>query len=106
MIVKETVYGEPTKNILATPDHYVAIAMRVNQQLGVSTYENDKYIIKSGALYPANDATAIGVVLGDYDVTDTERNASVIIHGFIQTSKLPEEPSEEAKQALKQISFL
>lgn len=106
MKVKETVYGEPTKYILATPDHYVNIARRLEKNSNLAVDEDGKKIVKAGTIYPANNATAEGVVFNDYDVTDSEVNAAILIHGFIQTSKLPVEPTEEAKQALKQITFL
>lgn len=106
MKIKETVYGEPAKQILATPDHYVAIARKIEQNSPLARDEDGRKIIMEGTVFPANDETAIGIVLNRYDVTDSYVNAAIVVHGFIQTSKLPVEVNENAKQALKQISFL
>lgn len=110
MKVKETVYGAPAKQILATPDHYVAIARKHAQATaeaaGLAVLEDGRYIVKAGTIYPSNDAKATGVVLNDYDVTDGEVAMAVVVHGFVQTSKLPAEPAEAAVTALKQITFL
>lgn len=106
MKVVETVYGAPAKQILATPDHYVAIARKCDKQSGLATVEDGRYIVKAGTIYPSNDASATGVVLNDYDVTDGEVAMAVVVHGFVQKSKLPAEPAEAAVAALKQITFL
>ena len=107
--VKETTYGAPTKQILAVPDHYVAIGMKqsqVNTAGGIVKSENGKFIVKAGTIYPANDETAIGVVLNDYDVTNYDAQMAVVVHGFIKTAALPIAPDEDAIEALKQITFI
>lgn len=97
MKMKETVYGAPAIQILAIPDHYVALgfthpkASAVLPGLAVSV--DGRYIIKAGTIYPANDATAIGVVLNEYDATDGDVAMAVVIHGFIKTAALPAAPS-------------
>ncbi|MBO5704537.1 MAG: hypothetical protein J6R99_00795 [Alphaproteobacteria bacterium] len=106
MKVKETSYGAPAKQILAIPDHYVAIARKCDKQSELATVEDGRYIVKAGTIYPSNDAKATGVVLNDYDVTDGEVAMAVVMHGFIQKSKLPVAPAEAAVTALKQITFL
>lgn len=112
--VKETTYGAPAKQILAMPDHYVAIGMKqeqinsanFNTAGGIVVSENGRFLVKAGTIFPANDGTAIGVVLNDYDVTDFDKQMAVVIHGFIKTAALPTAPSAAAKTALKQITFL
>ena len=110
MKVKEISYGAPAKQILATPDHYVAIARKhdkaTSDKAGLAVLEDGRYIVKAGTIYPSNDASAFGVVLNDYDVTDGEVAMAVVVHGFVQKSKLPAEPVEAAIAALKQITFL
>lgn len=72
------------------------------KQEGVAADETGKKIVKGGTIYPANDATAIGIVFEDIDVTeDLVRPGSVIIAGRILKNRLPVAPSEEALTALK-----
>ena len=72
------------------------------KQEGVAVDEAGKKIVKGGTIYPANDATAIGIVFEDIDVTeDLVRPGSVIIAGRILKNRLPVAPSEEALTALK-----
>lgn len=96
-----------SKGILAFPDHYVGVAQVFTQghALAVTTTEGRK-IIKAGTIYPANDATAWGIVLSDLDVTDGDKTGAVIVHGFVATAKLPAVPATAAKTALNMIKFL
>lgn len=109
MKVKEIEYGAPAKQILAIPDHYVALGFKHAKAdavtPGLATLVDGKYVVKAGTFYPANDATAIGVVLNDYDVTDGDAMMAVVIHGFIKVAALPAIPSANAISALKQITF-
>ena len=81
------------KLILAN-DHYVAIPYDCSE---VSAEENG--VIPAGTIIPANDSTAIGV-------PKENPNGAVVIHGFIETAKLPTAPESDAKTAMKQITFL
>lgn len=94
-------------NILAN-DHYVAIPYDCSDVTATNG------IIPAGTILPANDGTAKGVLLSDVD-KNKDPNGAIVIHGFIDTSKLPEAPSEDttgenaatgAKSALKQITFI
>ena len=110
MTMKQSVYGAPAAQVLATPDHYVAIGYRhakaTSGTPGLAVLEDGHYIIKAGTIYPANDSTAIGIVLNDYDVTDSDAMLAVVIHGFIKTSALPAVPVANAIAAMKNILFL
>lgn len=97
-----------TKEILYN-DHYVAVPYDCSKLTAGSDG-----IIKAGTIIPANDDTAIGVLLHDVKKTD-DPNGTVVIHGFIRADKLPEKPSEDttgntptigAKSVLKQITFM
>lgn len=73
------------------------------------TYQADKSY-KAGAIYPANNETAIGIVLNDVtvDASSTGVNAqpaSIIVEGYILKERLPETPTAEAILALKEIKF-
>lgn len=112
----QTTYGNK-KEILKFPDHYVNVAVTVDDA-GV-TAVNGKKVVPAGTVLgggflangtakavKANDATAEGVLFNDTDVTYGPAPGAALIHGFIATEKLPEEPSAEAISALKQITFL
>lgn len=109
MKMKQTEYGAPAKQILAIPDHYVALGFKHSRAIqgstGLATLVDGRYVVKAGTIYPANDATAIGVVLNDYDVTDGDAMMAVVIHGFVKVAALPAIPSANAIGALKQITF-
>jgi len=108
MKMKVTNYNEPTKQILAIPDHYVALGFKHNRAIqgstGLAVEEGGRYVVKAGTFYPANDATAIGVVLNDYDVTDGDQMMAVVIHGFIKQEALPEAP--DAAVDIPMIKFV
>jgi len=109
MKMKSTEYGAPAKQILAIPDHYVALGFKHSRAIqgstGLATLVDGRYVVKAGTVYPANDATAIGLILNDYDVTDGDAMMAVVIHGFIKVAALPEVPSAAAIAAMKQITF-
>lgn len=108
--MKETTYNAPTKQILAIPDHYVAIAQKhekaTTEKAGLATLVDGRYIVKAGTIYPSNNAQAKGVVLNDYDVTDGDAMMAIVIHGFIKKEGLPAVPDAQAINALKQITFI
>lgn len=104
------------KNILAFPDHYVATKAVVDSTL-VSANAEGKKIIPAGTIVGGatgapfltniankigvqNDADAEGVLLEDADVTYGDVYAAVLIHGFVETAKLPTPPDAAAKTAL------
>jgi len=108
MKMKQTEYGAPAKQILAIPDHYVALGFKHEKadaaNPGIAVLEDGRYIVKAGTFYPANNATAIGVVLNDYDVTDGDAMMAVVIHGFIKKEALPAEP--DAAVDIPMIKFV
>jgi hypothetical protein len=101
--MKTVEYGSST-NILAMPDHYVSIARKLEKDSTLATTVEGRKIVKAGTLYPANDATAIGVIFNDYDVTDGDQMAAVLIHGFVLTAKLPVAPADTVN--IPQITFV
>jgi hypothetical protein len=109
MKMKKIEYGAPAKQILAIPDHYVALGFKhakaTSAAPGLATLVDGRYVVKAGTIYPANNSTAIGVVLNDYDVTDGDAMMAVVIHGFIKTAALPAVPVADAIAAMKQITF-
>lgn len=109
MKMREISYDSP-KQILAIPDHYVALGYKhlraTASDPGIATLVEGRYVVKAGTIYPANDATAIGVVLNDYDVTDGDQMMAVVVHGFVKVAALPAAPAPAAIPAMKQISFI
>lgn len=101
--MKQVEYAS-SKQILAMPDHYVAIARKIEKDSALAVAEEGRKIVKAGTIFPANDATAIGVILNDYDVTDGDQMAAVVIHGFVLEAKLPAAPAEAVN--LPQITFV
>lgn len=63
--------------------------------------EDGRKIIKAGTVFPTNDASAIGIVFEDVDMTnDEKRPISVIIAGRVIGANLPVAVNEAAKSAL------
>ena len=86
------------KNILAN-DHYVAIPFDCT---GLEALATDGVIVE-GTIVPANDATAKGVLLNPVVLAENP-NGTIVIHGFIEKSKLPAEPADTVE--LPQIMFM
>lgn len=116
-------YGN-TKEILKFPDHYVALAVTVDDE-GILPNEHGKKIVPAGTILggktkPVIDNTdeyvvekegediadAEGVLFRDTDVTYGPASGALIIHGFIAQDKLPKPVTAEAKAALPQIHFI
>ena len=72
---------------------------------GCATEEDGKTVILSGAVWPANDATAEGIVVNKVDVSKKAKPISVMVEGYVYEGRLPVEVSEEAKAAMKEIKF-
>lgn len=79
-------------------DHYVAIPYDCSEIAA-----NEKGIVPAGTMIPANDASAIGVLL--YDVNKAENpNGAIVIHGFIKKAKMPVAPADTV--ALPMVKFM
>lgn len=102
----KTIAYDSAKHILAMPDHYVSIARKATKAGGMVVKEGDRFIIKAGTIYPSNDNKAIGVVLQDYDVTESDASMAIVLHGFIRADRLPTQPSDAALKNLRMIYFL
>lgn len=105
----KTIAYDSAKHILAMPDHYVSIARKAAKATSAGDMvvkEGDRFIIKAGTIYPSNDNKAIGVVLQDYDVTESDASMAIVLHGFIREDCLPIQPSDAALKNLRMIYFL
>lgn len=89
-------------------NHFVGIPCMVSST-GITPDSEGKKIVKAGTILPQNDATAKGVLLTDIDVTNGDCSGTIIIHGFIDNTKLVKNGitvSAEAVSALKMIDFI
>lgn len=128
--VIETNYTN-TKEILKFGQHSIQVAVTVDPTTGVmvdgrkiakagtivggkggSTLKDDSKPVEkkntqgSSAGSTGAGVDAEGVLLYDVDVTNGAMEGAMVVHGFIDLSKLPEVPCDAAKTALKQITFL
>lgn len=55
---------------------------------GVTADENGYKIVKAGTPFPANDATALGVLLHDVDVTQGDAPGTYVYEGVLDPVKL------------------
>lgn len=78
--------------ILAFPDHYVAVPQMLPHNSPLATVVGDKKIVKAGTFFPSNGASTVGIILNDVDVTNGDRQAALLIHGFVKTAALPVAP--------------
>ena len=97
---------QTNKQILMFPDHKVAFAHTFKKNDAAATTVGTRKIIKAGTIYPQNDATAIGVVENDVDVTDGDRSGALLIHAFINSKKIPAKAQATAKAALPLVVFM
>jgi len=86
-----------TSEILAN-DHYTAIPYDCS-----ALTANAEGIIPAGTIVPANDATAIGVLLWDVK-KDGNPNGTIVTHGFIKKDKLPVAPADTV--AIPMVKFV
>lgn len=89
-------------NILASAK-FIAFTYQIPESMGEEV--GCRKVVPAGTVYPANDGTAIGVLLNDIDVTDGDYQGSVIVDGILLKDRLPEEISAEALAAMKKISI-
>lgn len=69
---------------------------------------NGNKIVKAGTPFPADDATCLGYLLHDVDVTQGDAPGTYIFEGSIDNAKLTENGvtvSAEAKAATPRVTF-
>lgn len=64
---------------------------------------NGRVIVPAGAVFPANDATATGILYEDIDVTDGAAPCSIVTKGVIYGDRLPAQLAQAAATALTGI---
>jgi hypothetical protein len=96
-----------TKEILKYAGHFVAIPYNVKKNNAKAVTENGVKVMKAGTILPADDATAVGVVLNDIVIEyagDKGIAVPLVVHGFIDGTKVTR--SDKAEAALTQIKFI
>lgn len=86
--------GEISMGVAYTPGYFLAheeCERKTRQilQAGSTDVGGRKYV-KMGTIYPANDATAEGIVYEDVDVTTGNMPGSVVLKGTVYEDRLPE----------------
>ena len=61
--------------------------------------------VPMGTIFPANGATAIGILYEDVDVTNGDMPGSVVTSGTVYLDRLPTAPAAAAKTALEALGF-
>lgn len=74
-------------------------------QTGATTASDGSKYVPMGTIYPANDATAEGIIYEDVDVTNGNMPGSVVLSGVVYTGRLPVAPATAAKTALEGKGF-
>lgn len=72
----------------------------------VQTRDNGRKVVPAGAVIPANDATAKGILYEDIDVTDGAKAGSIVTAGTIYGDRLPAVLAEAAAKALTGITVV
>jgi len=72
---------------------------QIPQSMGVQ--DGIYKIVPAGTMFPANDATAVGVIFEPVNVTDGDHAGSVVIGGHLYGNRLPVAPATAAKTALQ-----
>jgi hypothetical protein len=95
------VYTESTENganFIASAVGLIAKTCQVPASLGVQ--DGDRKIVPAGTVIPANDATAIGILVNDMDVTHGDTVGAVYTAGHLYGNYLPAVPAAAAITAL------
>lgn len=101
--------GTPEQGIVYAPGYFLAHEecerkTRQIAQTGATDVNGRKYV-KMGTVYPANDATAEGIVYEDVDVTTGNMPGSVVVKGVVYEDRLPVAIANAAKTALTAKGF-
>ena len=88
MSIITTTTSTPDIPWLASERSLRLVSYTAEDDNGQIVTENGRKIIKSGTVYPANGATAVGIVFNDVDVTDGDAPMSLMISGHVWESRL------------------
>ena len=98
-------YSTPARiNFLDSAVGLVLKTCDVPQDLGVDDGKGNKTVV-AGTVFPANDATATGILFEDADVTYGNHEGSLLVAGRVYADRLQGELTAEAKKALESIGI-
>lgn len=100
---KSTTEKHSVRPEILASDHFTTQTCTVTTAMGVDV--DGRKIVKAGTIFPANDATAVGIIFHDVDVTDGDQPAAYIDHGAVYINRLPVAPDALALPVLKNIIF-
>ena len=81
---KQVYEGKP--EILAS-EKFVSFTVTVPTAMGV--LNGTRKIVAAGTVFPANNATAKGLILTDVDVTDGDAVGALLVEGYVYADRLP-----------------
>lgn len=90
-------------NFLASA-HVTSFTEQISN-VGVDADANGRKIVKAGTVWPANDATAVGLVYTDVDVTEGPQPGAILREAYVIAERLPVAIDELAKPVLTGIKF-
>lgn len=101
--------GAEKQGVVYAPGYFLAHEecerkTRTIPQSLATTVGETKYV-KMGTIFPANGATAEGIVYEDVDVTNGDMPGSVVLSGVVYEGRLPNELASAAKTALTAKGF-
>lgn len=68
-------------------DHFTTQSCTVTQAMAETV--GTRKVVRAGTVFPANDATAKGIIVTDVDVTDGDAPAAYMDHGTVYSNRLP-----------------
>jgi len=92
---------EQDKNFIASAVSLRTVPYTFSKNTTLAVTEEGKKVLKAGTIYPANDATAKGVVLADLVLEDDFGNAknavgALIVSGHLYSNRMPVAPESTA----------
>lgn len=101
----EKIYVADKKlNFLDSAEGLVLKSCTVPESMGTEDGFGNK-TVKAGTVFPANDATAVGILYESVDVTMGEHEGSLMVAGRVIEGRLPETLEDDAKTALKAVGI-
>lgn len=110
MKIKEDKFFSQERKEFLLSDDFKAFTWSIDYKAAsaVMKTENGRSFIPAGTILPKNDATAQGILLETLDITGNDGKGYMVPllqAGIVNVMKLPDDPSAEAKAALKLILF-
>ena len=95
------VTGSAPSQILFNVQNQMSVGVKIAQNFSTAVVENGRKIVKAGNplagdltargtnfTAPGQNAPAVGILLHDVDVTDGAANCTLLIWGFVNTSRI------------------